>query len=134
MNEEMISQLREKWERAACNGMGSCLLEETEFLKLTKETFWLLSNLTSNKEIPNPVVRILVLMQEFAVYCWFSGKAHSINMWAIISSILYDFLEGFEQCGSVYPKLRLGTEHNIEFFDFDSNKLSDIEISSEVPF
>lgn len=134
MNEEMITQLHEKWERAACNGMGSCLLEETEFLKLTKETFWLLSNLTSNKEIPNPVARILVLMQEFAVYCWFSGKVHSINMWAIVADILYDFLEGYEQCGSVYPKLKLGDEYNIDFFDFETNTLSDMKIDDEPPF
>lgn len=134
MNEEMIAQLCEKWERAACNGMGNSLIGETEFLELTKETFRLLSSLNTNHSIPNPVARILVLMQEFAVYCWFSDKAHSIDMWAIVANILYDFLEGYEQCGSVYPKLRLGTEHNIEFFDFDSNKLSDIEISSEVPF
>lgn len=134
MNEEMIAQLHEKWERAACNGMGSCLLKETEFLKLTKETFRLLSSLDSNQSISNPVARILVLMQEFAVYCWFSDKAHSIDMWAIVANILYDFLEGYEQCGSVYPKLKLGDEYNEDFFDFDSNKLADIKISNEPPF
>ena len=134
MNEEMIAQLREKWERAACNGMGSCLLKETEFLKLTKETFWLLSSLNSNHSISNPVARILVLMQEFAVYCWFSENDPHLRRWTIVSNVLYDFLEGFEQCGSVYPKLKLGDEHNMDFFNFDTNKLSDIKINDEPPF
>lgn len=132
--DEMIRELHKQWERVACNGMGDTFAEEEYFLKLTKETFKLLSSINSDQPIANPVARILILMQEYAVYCWFSDKTHSIEMWAIISCILYGFLEGFEQCGSAYPKLRLGTEQNIEFFDFDSNKLSDIEISNEVPF
>lgn len=132
--DDMIHELLERWNKVACDGMGSVLPGEVSFLELTKETFQLLFNLNSNQSVPNNVARILVLMQEVAVYCWFSDKTHCIEMWAIISTILYSFLNGFEQCGSVYPKLRLGTEHNIDFFDFDSNKLSDIEISNEPPF
>ena len=134
MNEETITRLYEQWQKTACDGMGSCPIGEAEFLVLTKETFRLLSSLNTNHTIPNPVVRILVLMQEFAVYCWFSDKAHSIDMWSIVANILYDFLEGYEQCGSVYPKLKLGEEYNIHFFDFGTNTLADIEICSEVPF
>lgn len=132
--DDMIHELLERWNKVACDGMGSVLPGEASFLELTKETIQLLFNLNSNQSVPNDVARILVLMQEVAVYCWFSDKTHCIEMWAIISTILYSFLNGFEQCGSIYPKLRLGTEHNIEFFDFDSNKLSDIEISNEPPF
>lgn len=134
MNEEMINRLHEQWQKTACNGMGNSLIDEVEFLELAKETFRLLSSLNSNHSIPNPVARILVLMQEFAVYCWFSDKAHSIDMWAIVANILYDFLEGYEQCGSIYPKLKLGDEYNIGFFNFDTNKLSDMKISDEPPF
>ena len=134
MNEEMITRLHERWQKTACHGMGDSLIDEAEFLELTKETFRLLSILDSNRSIPNQIARILVLMQEFAVYCWFSGKAHSIDMWAIVANILYDFLEGYEQCGSIYPKLRLGDEYNVDFFDFDTNKLSDMKMSDELPF
>ena len=134
MNEETINRLHEQWQKTACIGMGDSLIGEAEFLELTKETFRLLSNLDSNQSIPNQIARILVLMQEFAAYSWFSDKAHSIDMWAIVANILYDFLEGYEQCGSVYPKLKLGNEYNIDFFDFEINTLADIEIDDEVPF
>ena len=134
MNEEMITQLHERWQKTACHGMGDSLIDEAEFLELAKETFRLLSSLDSNQSIPNQIARILVLMQEFAVYCWFSDKAHSIDMWAIVANILYDFLEGYEQCGSIYPKLKLGDEYNVDFFDFDTNRLSDMKMSNEPPF
>ena len=134
MNEKTIAQLCEQWQNTACKGMGDSFVGEAEFLDLTKETFRLLSSLDSNQQIPNQIARILVLMQEFAVYCWFSGKAHSIDMWAIVANILYDFLEGYEQCGSVYPTLKLGDAYNIDFFDFETNTLSDMTISDEQPF
>ena len=132
--EEMICDLLKQWERMACNGMGDALAKEEYFLKLTKGTFKLLSSLDSNKAITNSVARILVLMQEYAVYCFISEKPHSIEMWSIVSGILYDFLNGFEQCGSIYPKLRLGDEYNVDFFDFDTNKLSDMKMNDEPPF
>ena len=132
--EEMIHELLKRWERAACNGMGNDFPKEEYFLELTKETFKLLSCFDAAHTITNPVARILVLMQEYAVYCFISDKAHSIEMWSIVSGILYDFLNGFEQCSSIYPKLRLGDEYNVDFFDFDTNKLSDIKMSDELPF
>ena len=132
--EEMICDLLKQWEQMACNGMGDTLAEEEYFLKLAKETFRLLSSLESSQTIINPVARILVLMQEYAVYCFISGKTHSIEMWSIVSGILYDFLNGFEQCGSIYPKLRLDDEYTIDFFDFDTNRLSDMKMSDEPPF
>ena len=134
MNETTITSLHEQWQKTACQGMGDSLIGEAEFLELAKETFRLLSSLNSNHSISNPVARILVLMQEFAVYCWFSENDPPLRMWTIVSNVLYDFLEGFEQCGSVYPKLKLGDEYNMDFFNFDTNKLSDIKINDEPPF
>lgn len=134
MNEETITRLHEQWQKTACQGMGDSLIGEAEFLELAKETFRLLSSLNSNHSISNPVARILVLMQEFAVYCWFSKNDPHLRRWTIVSNVLYDFLEGFEQCGSVYPKLKLGDEYNMDFFNFDTNKLSDIKINDEPPF
>lgn len=134
MNEETINRLHEQWRKTACNGMGDSLMGEAEFLELAKETFRLFSSLNSNQSISNPIARILVLMQEFAVYCWFSENDPHLRRWTIVSNVLYDFLEGFEQCGSVYPKLKLADEYNMDFFDFDTNKLSDIKINDEPPF
>lgn len=134
MNEETISRLHQQWKRTACDGMGDCLLGEAAFLELAKETFRLLSSLDSNQSISNPIACILVLMQEFAVYCWFSENDPHLRRWTIVSNVLYDFLEGFEQCGSVYPKLKLADAYNMDFFDFETNTLADIEICSEVPF
>ena len=132
--DEMVHELLGRWERMACNAMGNDFPKEEYFLKLTKETFKLLSHLDSSQAITNPVARILVLMQEYAVYCFISDKTNSIEMWTIVSGILYDFLNGFEQCGSVYPKLNLADEHTMYFFDFDTNKLSDIKVDDELPF
>lgn len=132
--DEMMHELLERWERTANNAMGSDYPKEEYFLKLTRETFNLLSHFDSSHTITNPVARILVLMQEYAVYCFISDKAHSIEMWSIVSGILYDFLNGFAQCGSIYPKLRLGDEYNVDFFDFDTNKLSDMKMNDELPF
>ena len=103
MNEKAIAQLCEQWQNTACKGMGDSFVGEAEFLDLTKETFRLLSSLDSNQSIPNSVARILVLMQEFAVYCWFSGKLRRLNMWMIVSHLLYNFLDGSEKSGSIYP-------------------------------
>lgn len=132
--DDMIHELLERWNKVACDGMGSVLPSEASFLELAKETFRLLSSLNSNHSISNPVARILVLMQEFAVYCWFSENDPHLRRWTIVSNVLYDFLEGFEQYGSVYPKLKLGDEYNMDFFNFDTNKLSDIKINDEPPF
>ena len=118
----------------SCKGMGDSFVGETEFLELTKDTFRLLSSLDSNQSIPNSVARILVLMQEFAVYCWFSGKLRRLNMWMIVSHLLYNFLDGFEKSGSIYPKLKLTEGDNLDYFDFTTNKLMDILLSNEVPF
>lgn len=134
MNEEVVTELHEQWEKTVCTGMGDGPIEPDYFLKLTNATFQMLSNLESNSDVPNQVVRILVLMQEFAVYCWFSENDPYLNMWTIVSNILYDFLRGFEKSGSVYPKLKLGDEYNIDFFDFETNTLADIEICGEIPF
>ena len=134
MNEATIKKLHEQWQKTACNGMGDSFIGEEEFLELIKETFQLLSNIDSNQPIPNSIVRILVLMQEFAVYCWFSENDPHLKMWTIVSNVLYDFLHGFENSGSVYPKLKLGDEYNIDFFDFETNTLADIESCGEVPF
>ena len=132
--DEMMHELLEHWERTANNAMGSDYPKEEYFLKLTRETFNLLSHFDSSHTITNPVARILVLMQEYAVYCFISGKTHSIEMWTIVSGILYDFLNGFEQCGSVYPKLKLDDVHTMDVFDFDTDKLSDMKINDERPF
>ena len=133
--EEMIQEILKQWEQAACNAMGSQFPKEEYFLKLTKETFKLLSHLDSSRTITNLVARILVLMQEYAVYCFISDETNSMEMWTIVSGILYDFLNGFEQCGSVYPKLNLADEHTMCFFDFDTNKLSNIKVDDELlPF
>ena len=133
--EEMIQEILKQWEQAARNAMGSQFPKEEYFLKLTKETFKLLSCFAAAHTITNPVARILVFMQEYAVYCFISDEANSIEMWTIVSGILYDFLNGFEQCSSIYPKLRLGDEYNVNFFDFDTNKLSDIKVDDELlPF
>jgi len=132
--DEMVHELLGRWERMACNAMGNDFPKEEYFLKLTKETFKLLSRFDSSHAITNPIARILVLMQEYAVYCFISEKPHSIEMWSIVSGILYDFLNGFEQCNSIYPKLRLGDEYNVDFFDFDTNKLSDMKMNDEPPF
>lgn len=120
-----------------CVSSGKILLAkawETEFLELTKETFRLLSSLDSNQIIPNSVARILVFMQEFAVYCWFSGKLRCLNMWMIVSHLLYNFLDGFEKSASIYPKLKFTDGDNLDYFDFTTNKLVDILLSNEVPF
>lgn len=134
MNEKAIAQLCEQWQNTACKGMGDSFVGEAEFLDLTKETFRLLSSLDSNQSIPNSVARILVLMQEFAVYCWFSGKLRCLNMWMIVSHLLYNFLDGFEKSGSIYPKLKLTEGDNLDYFDFTTNKLVDILLSNDVPF
>ena len=132
--DEMVHELLGRWERMACNAMGNDFPKEEYFLKLTKETFKLLSHFDSSHAITNPIARILVLMQEYAVYCFVSDKTNSIEMWTIVSGILYDFLNGFEQCGSAYPKLKLGEEYTMDCFDFDTNKLSDIKVDDELPF
>jgi hypothetical protein len=132
--EEMIQEILKQWEQAACNAMGSQFPKEEYFLKLTRETFEVLSHFDNVQTIPNSVARVLVLMQEYAVYCFISDEANSIEMWTIASGILYDFLNGFEQCSSIYPKLRLGDEYNVDFFDFDTNKLSDMKMNDEPPF
>ena len=132
--EEMIQEILKQWEQAACNAMGSQFPKEEYFLKLTRETFEVLSHLDNVQTIPNSVARILVLMQEYAVYCFISDKTNSIEMWTIVSGILYDFLNGFEQYGSVYPKLKLGDEYTMNFFDFDTNKLFDMKMNEELPF
>lgn len=134
MSEKVIAQLCEQWQNTACKGMGDSFVGDAEFLNLTKETFRLLSSLDSNQTIPNSVARILVLMQEFAVYCWFSGKLRRLNMWTIVSHLLYGFLDGFEKSGSIYPKLRLKNIDNLDFFDFTTNTLVDILLSNDVPF
>ena len=95
--DDMIHELLERWNKVACDGMGSVLPSEVSFLELAKETFRLLSSLNSNHSISNPVARILVLMQEFAVYCWFSENDPHLRRWTIVSNVLYDFLEGFEK-------------------------------------
>ena len=133
--DEMVHELLGRWERMACNAMGNDFPKEEYFLKLTRETFEVLSHFDNVQTIPNSVARILVLMQECAVYCFISDEANSIEMWTIVAGILYDFLNGFEQCSSIYPKLRLGDEYNVNFFDFDTNKLSDIKVDDELlPF
>ena len=132
--EEMIQEILKQWEQAARNAMGNDFPKEEYFLKLTKETFKLLSHFDSSHAITNPIARILVLMQEYAVYCFISEKPHSIEMWTIASGILYDFLNGFEQCGSAYPKLKLGEEYTMDCFDFDTDKLSDMKMNDELPF
>ena len=133
--DEMVHELLERWERMACNAMGNDFPKEEYFLKLTKETFKLLSCVDSSRAITNPVARMLVLMQEYAVYCFISDETNSMEMWTIVSGILYDFLNGFEQCRSVYPKLNLADEYTMYFFDFDTNKLSDIKVDDELlPF
>ena len=132
--EEMIQEILKQWEQTACNAMGSQFPKEEYFLKLTRETFEVLSHLDNVQTIPNSVARILVLMQEYAVYCFISDKTNSIEMWTIVSGILYDFLNGFEQCSSVYPRLKLDDVYTMDFFDFDTNKLSDIKMDDEPPF
>ena len=74
------------------------------------------------------------LREEFAVYCWFSGKLRRLNMWMIVSHLLYNFLDGFEKSGSIYPKLKLTDGDNLDYFDFTTNTLVDILLSNEVPF
>ena len=132
--DEMVYELLGRWEQMACNAMGNDFPKEEYFLKLTKETFKLLSHVDSSHAITNPIARILVLMQEYAVYCFISDKTNSIEMWTIVSGILYDFLNGFEQCSSVYPRLKLDDVYTMDFFDFDTNKLSDIKMDDELPF
>ena len=132
--DQMMHELLERWERTANNAMGSDYPKEEYFLKLTRETFNLLSHFDSSHTISNPVARILVFMQEYAAYCFFSDETHSIEMWTIVSGILYDFLNGFEQCGSVYPKLKLDDVYTMDVFDFDTDKLSDMKINDELPF
>ena len=132
--EEMIYELLKRWERAACNGIGNDFPKEEYFLELTKETFKLLSCFDAAHTITNPVARILVLMQEYAVCCFISDEANSIEMWTIVSGILYDFLNGFEQSSSVYPRLKLDGVYNMDFFDFDTDKLSDMKMNDELPF
>ena len=133
--EEMIQEILKQWEQAACNAMGSQFPREEYFLKLTRETFEVLSHFDNVQTIPNSVARVLVFMQEYAVYCFILDETNSMEMWTIVSGILYDFLNGFEQCGSVYPKLNLRDEYTMNVFDFDINKLSDIKMDDELlPF
>ena len=132
--DEMVHELLGRWERAACNGMGNDFPKEEYFLKLTRETFEVLSHFDNVQTIPNSVARVLVLMQEYAVYCFISDEANSIEMWTIVSGILYDFLNGFEQSSSVYPRLKLDDVYNMDFFDFDTDKLSDMKMNDELPF
>ena len=132
--EEMIQAILKQWEQAACNAMGSQFPKEEYFLKLTRETFEVLSHFDNVQTIPNSVARVLVLMQEYAVYCFISDEANSIEMWTIASGILYDFLNGFEQSSSVYPRLKLDDVYNMDFFDFDTDKLSDMKMNDELPF
>jgi len=134
MSEKVIAELCGQWQNTACKGMGDSFIGEAEFLELTKDTFRLLSSLDSNQVIPNSIACILVLMQEFAVYCWFSSILRRLNMWMIVSHLLYNFLDGFEKSGSIYPKLKLTEVDNLDYFDFTTNKLVDILQSNEVPF
>ena len=55
-------------------------------------------------------------------------------MWMIVSHLLYNFLDGFEKSGSIYPKLKLTDGDNLDYFDFTTNTLVDILLSNDVPF
>ena len=134
MNKTEVPRLLSRWERLACDGAGSTPVDADSFLLLAKETFFLLSRL-DHRSVTNQIMHILVLMQEFADYCWFSVPDSGLTLWFLTSELLHGFLNGFQETGTVYPRLKLtDTTYTIDFFDFSVNTLADLQQSGSLPF
>ena len=132
-----INELVEQWGTLACDAMCESPIDGELFRELACGSFEWLSKYDDDETIPKSIADLLIIMADFAVYSLINMNTQGFDpqiMSDLTKTILMQFVQGYKKCGSEYPKLQLWEDFNVEYVDFETNSLFELDYSDELPF
>lgn len=121
-----VRELTDRWNELSCLALSQENIYTETFRVLALNTFELLSEYDSDESIPKSLSELLISMSDFAANALLDGNLSASDpqkMHEIVVTLLCQFVKGFKNCGSEYPKLKLSDDLNEEFLDFKTADL-----------
>lgn len=110
-----VRELTDRWDELSCLAFSQEDINAETFRILALNTFELLSEYDSDESIPKSLSELLIIMSDFAANALADGNILTSDpqkMHEIVVSMLCQFVKGFKNCGSDYPKLKLSDSLN----------------------
>ena len=133
-----INELAEQWSTLACHAMCDSPIDGELFRELACGSFEWLSMYDDDETIPKSIADLLIIMADFAAYSLIDMDTQGFNpqiMHTIVVTMLCQFVNGFKNCGSEYPKLKLSDDLNTEYLNFETADLYKLFfMDNDLPF